>query len=174
MKNFAINFLSILLLGMLLIQCNEEPTPTGVSQDNLLSMSKIIVNEYTFDATLDLEPPYEDCATGEDMQNHGTVKVYIVERITPSGNVLVNGWVDYNAYGEVTLENLGNGDIWTLTNGHNPFHEVIKENGFYVLSYHWNELYKLDNQTLHILLKGHVKIEADGTVTIDRESYTCQ
>ena len=123
---------------------------------------------------LDWDPPYEDCASGQDMQNHGWVLVYTQTKTTPSGNVIISGWVDYHAYQGVTLENLGTGEMWTLTTGHNPFHEVIKENGFYILRYNWNELYKLNKQNLHIHLKGYLKILPDDTVTHDRESYTCR
>ena len=174
MKYLLINFLSLVLIGGFFIHCSDEQTPTGTSQDELSRMQKVIVDEYSFDAILDLDPPYEDCATGEDMQNHGTVKVYIVEKTTPSGNLLITGWVDYNAYSGVTLENLGTGEIWTLTNGHNPFHEVIKENGFYRLHYHWSELYKNSNgENLHIHLKGFFAIDNEGNVTKDLESYNC-
>lgn len=176
MKNLVYFVILAGFLGFFVFGCQDTQSPTEIensSNEGVNSFSKVAVVVDSFDAVLDLEAPYENCVTGEDMQNHGTVRVYLVGRISPSGNETWKGWVDYKRLGGVTLENLGNGDIWTLTNGHNPFHEVYKENGFYVLSYQWSELYKMDNQTLHIHLKGHVKIEPDGTLKIDRESYRC-
>lgn len=179
MKNLLYFVLFLSVLTVFMFYCQQEQNPAEIlgiessSEEGPASLSKVFVVVDSFDAVLDLEPPYENCTTGEDMQNHGTVRAYLVGRVTPSGNEIWNGWVDYDALGGVTLENLGTGEIWTLTNGHNPFHEIYKENGFWVLSYHWSELYKLNNNTLHIQLKGHVKLQPDGTWKIDRESYRC-
>jgi hypothetical protein len=124
---------------------------------------------------MDGEAPYEDCTTGADMKYYGTLLVTISELTNASGNLIIQSWVDYDAFDGVTLKNMDTQEVWTCISGHNPFGEVIKENGFYVLHYHWNELYRSgDGDMLHILLKGHVKIDKDGNVTIDRESYTCR
>ena len=174
MKHLLSYLFSFLILGIIFISCSEQQGPTANNDEAVTPLNKVTVVEYSYLYDMDWDPPYEDCATGEDMKTHGLVEVFIREKTTPSGNLIINGWVDYNYYSGVTLENLGTGDIWTLENGHNPFHEVIKENGFYNLHYHWNELFKLNNQTLHIHLKGHFQILPDGTVTHDRESYTCR
>ena len=173
MKQILSYAIALVFIGVFFISCNDELSPTTSSDEQISSLNKVTVVEYSFPADLGSESPYTDCATGAPMQNHGLVEVFIQEKTTPSGNLIIKGWVDYNYYDGVTLENLFNGDIWTLTNGKNPFNEVIKENGFYKLSYQWSELYKLNKKTLHIHLKGHVKIEPDGTVKIDRESYNC-
>lgn len=161
---------------VLLAACSNPPTTSTVLNDDAAPPAfKADRQESTWEAVMDEEPAYEDCATGEDMQNHGRLLVYETETTLPSGNVILHGWVDYAAFGPVTLEGVTSGDIWTLQNGHNPFGDVSKENGFYMLRYQWSELYKNpDGQTLHIHLKGHFKIDPDGNVTIDRESYTCR
>ncbi len=175
MKHLKLSMLMILLAGGLVLACSEQDGPITAADEYSTEFQKVTVDEYTFDAVLDDEAPYEDCATGAEMQNHGTVCVHVREITTPSNQTIVSAWVDYQAYGGVTLENLDTHEIWTLTSGHNPFGEVIKENGFYMLHYQWNELYKnAGNATLHIHLKGHFTIDKDGNCTIDRESYTCR
>jgi hypothetical protein len=107
------------------------------------------------------------------MQYHGWVLIHFREVTTPSGNLIVNAWVDYT-YDQITLENTVTGEIWTNLNGHNPFGEVMKDNGFYVLHYQWNELYRNEaGELLHIHLKGHFTIDKEGMITHDRESFTC-
>ena len=164
---------SLLLLGSIFIGCSDQQAPTANNDEALPPLSKVVVVEYTFDWDLSFDPPYEDCATGAPMQPHGVIRYYVREVITPSGNILLSAWVDYNAYDGVTLENLDTGDMWTLTNGNSPITNVTKENGFYLAAYHWNELYRLNNQNLHIHAKGHKKFEPDGTVTTNRRTYNC-
>lgn len=156
--------------------CTDQTTsPTALSDDVAAPTFTVDRQEFSSPYDMDWDPPYTDCATGEDMQNHGILLIHIRETTTPSGNVTVHGWVDYDAFGPITLEGLSSGDIWTLNNGHNPFGEVIKDNGFYLLHYQWSELYSNpEGRKLHIHLKGHVKVNPDGTVTINRESYTCR
>jgi len=155
------------------VSCDQQPVAPAADQVAEGPVLKVQRDAYFFDVVLDGEPPYPNCL-GEPMQNHGTVRAYVREKITPSGNLVASGSVDYGYFGEVTLEGLWSGDIYTLQNGHNPWSEVIKENGFYSLAYHWNEQYKNENgDRVHVLLKGHFKVEPDGTVRIDRESYAC-
>ena len=171
-KVFAAGLVALLAFG-----CSDPPTtPTALGDEAVAPAFTVDVLEYTWDLDLGADPPVKDwCGAGEDMQYHGVLLVHVREKTAPSGNLVVSGWVDYDAYGEVTAEGLSSGDIWTLTNGHNPWSEVSKENGFYTLAFHWNELFKNpDGQTLHILHKGHVKIDPAGNVTIDRESHTCR
>jgi hypothetical protein len=98
-----------------------------------------------------------------------------VETTTPSGNLIVRAWVDYTAHGEVTIEGLTSGNIWTLTHGHNPFGEVIKENGFYQLHYQWHEFFTSSiHGDLRVHLKGHVFVDPSGTLRIERETATCR
>ena len=157
----------------LAVSCDQQPVDPTANQTAEGAAFNVQRNAYFFDAVLDAEPPYPDCL-GEPMQNHGTVRAFVSEKTTPSGNLVATGWVDYGYFGEVTLEGLWSGDIYTLQNGHNPWTEVSKDNGFYSLAYHWNEQYKNeDGDRLHVMLKGHYKIEPDGTVRIDRESYRC-
>ena len=92
--------------------------------------------------------------TGALIQYHSFVKIYAKEKTTPSGNWIATGYVDYDAYDGVILENLSTEEIWTLQNGQNPWNEIENHNGSYRLHYHWNELYKLGNQNLHIHLEG--------------------
>jgi hypothetical protein len=166
MKTLIRSF-SLLLLGLMVAGFTATATATP----------PVDVVEYTYDVDLADEPPYQDCSTGEDMQAFGIVRAHVREITTPSGNLIWSGWVDYNAYGGVTLVNQGTGDIWTLTNGTNPFHGVEKVNGFLLIDYNWSELYRGpndDNQNFHVHLKGHIKIKPDGTVTTSRVSYTCR
>ena len=159
------------------VSCDQQPVepPADQMTDQTAEVPafKVERDAYTFDVDLESEPPYPDCL-GEAMKNHGTVKGYVRERTTPSGNLIMSGWVDYQAYGGVTLEGLSSGDIYILRNGHNPWAEMYKENGFWLLAYHWNELYRTqDGKKLNVHLKGHVKLEPDGTWKIARESYRC-
>ena len=173
MKHPFINLLSLLLLGFMFWGCDDQQAPTAVNEEALTTLSKVTVVESILDWDLSLDPPYEDCATGAPMQPHGLIRYYFREVTTPSGNILLSAWVDYNAHDGVTLENLGTGEMWTLTNGNSPITNVTKENGFYLAAYHWNELYRLNNQNFHIHAQGHKKFEPDGTVTTDRRSYNC-
>ncbi len=162
-----------LVMAALLVGCDGQPLEP-VPDEALTPAFKVDRQEYSYLYDLDWDPPYEDCVTGEPMQNHGFLRVHVRETTTPSGNVTVHGWVDYGAFGPVTLEGLWSGVIWTLTNGHNPYGEVIKENGSYLLHYHWNESYSNpDGEKLKIHLKGHMKIDKDGNMTINRHSYRC-
>jgi hypothetical protein len=164
---------AVVLALFVAVSCDQQPVEPATDQVAEDATFKVDRDAYFFDVDLGAEAPYPDCL-GEAMQNQGTVRAYVRERVTPSGNLLVSGWVDYDYFGGVTLVGLSSGDVYTLLNGHNPWSEVIKDNGFYSLAYHWNEQYRNDDgQILHILLKGHVKIEPDGTVKIERESYKC-
>jgi hypothetical protein len=164
---------SLLCLSLLFVSCNDELAPTSVNDEAITPLSKVIVDEYFFEIVLDDEVPFVLCE-GDLMQYHGSVGLYLKEKTTPSGNTIVSGWVDYHAFDGVTLENTFTGAVWTLTNGHNPFGEVIKENGFYVLHYQWHEFYENEEgDKLRVFLKGHVKINPDGTVSIERETVRC-
>jgi hypothetical protein len=165
--------LSLLLLGFIFWGCDDQQPSTAATDEALTPLSKVNVVEYSFDYNLDWDDPYEGCANGQPMQQHGWLRYHVRETTTPSGNILLSAWVDFNALGGVTLENLVTGEIWTLTNGNNPITNVTKENGFYLAAYHWNELYRLNNQNFHLHVKGHKKFEPDGTVTTDRRSITC-
>jgi hypothetical protein len=53
--------------------------------------------------------------------------------------------------------------------------EVTKENGFYLLHYQWNEHYSncWTGARLNVHVKGHMKINKDGDVTIERHEVKC-
>ncbi len=175
MKRIAFTLIPALLIGVLVLSCSDLESPTASPDASVNPLSKVNVVEYSFPVTMDYEPPYQNCSTNAPMKNYGTVRVHIRELTTPSNNLIVTGWVDYNAFNGVTLKNMSTNEIWTLVTGINPFGEVIKENGYYMLHYQWSELYKnSSNATFHIHLKGHIKIDNNGHWTIDRESYTCR
>lgn len=174
------SLLSLLLIVML-TGCGETMITESaeiISSPDLeqapTSLSKVDTYEDIWVYDLDDAPPYDDCSTGAPMQNHGFLEIHDVYKTTPSGHTIISSWVDYDALGGVTLENLVTGEIWTLVNGHNPATYLYHANGSFMLAYQWTDLYKLDKRTLHIHLKGHIKINADGTVEINRESYTCR
>lgn len=173
MRHFLSKSFLLLLIGSFFIQCSDQQSPTSISNESNTLLDKVTVTEYNFDYDLDTDPPYTDCVTGMSMQNHGVVIVYVRELTTPSGNWIATGYVDYNAYGGVTLENMSTNDIWTLQNGHNPWNEIENHNGGYRLHYHWNEVYKLGNQNLNLHLKGFFTIDHNGNVTKDLETYSC-
>jgi hypothetical protein len=173
MKNWLKCFFCLLLLGCVIISCNDQQAPTAIGDATNTTLNKVTVVEYSFDYDLDTDPPYTDCVTGASMQNHGVVIVYVREITTPSGNWIASGYVDYDAYGGVTLENTSTNEIWTLENGQNPWNEIEKHNGSYRLHYHWNEVYKSGNQNLHIHLKGFFAIDSEGNITRDLETYSC-
>jgi hypothetical protein len=173
MKHLLSFLISLLLLGNIFIGCNDQQAPTASTDEAVTHLNKVTVVEFAFDWNLDWDDPYEECATGAPMQPHGLIRYHVREVTTPSGNILLSAWVDYNAGEGVTLENLQTHEIWTLINGNSPITNVTKENGFHVAAYHWNELYRLNNQNLHIHVQGHKKFEPDGTVTTDRRSYNC-
>lgn len=151
---YLLNFtLPLLLLAVVFVSCNDEIAPTAINDEAITSLSKVIVDEYFFEIVLDDEVPFVLC-DGDLMQYHGRVGLHLKEKTTPSGNTIVSGWVDYHAFDLVTLENTVTEASWTLTNGHNPFGEVIKENGFYVLHYQWHEFYENeDGEKLRFSLK---------------------
>jgi hypothetical protein len=173
MKHLLSYLISLLLLGIISWGCSDQQAPTANTDEAITPLSKVTVDEYSFDYELNEEDIYDNCANGQPMQPHGWLRYHVRETTTPSGNILLSAWVDFNALGGVTLENVGTGEMWTLTNGNSPITNVTKENGFYVAAYHWNELYRLNNQNFHIHAQGHKKFEPDGTVTTDRRSYNC-
>lgn len=173
MRNSAGYIFLLLFLGIIFLGCSDPQAPTAVSSDTDLTLNKGSVVEYSFDYDLDTDPPYTNCVTGEPMQNHGIVKVYVREMTTPSGNWIGSGYVDYEAYGAVTLENTTTSEIWTLKNGQNPWSEIENHNGSYRIHYHWNEVYSMGNQNLHIHLQGFFSIDSDGNITRDLETYDC-
>ena len=87
----VLSLMLIILLGGFFISCNEEPLTTAAMNDSQSPIAKVSVVEDYFDYNLDLDLPNTDCATGEDMQNHGWVRVFIRETTTPSGNITQNG-----------------------------------------------------------------------------------
>jgi hypothetical protein len=153
------------------VSCDQppvEPVDADVASD--LPAFKVDRADCSFVVDLGTEIPY-DC-TDELLQPQGLVLVNCAEKTTPSGNTIVSAHVDYEAFDGVYLDGLT--DVWTNTNGHNPFGEVIKDNGFYQLHYHWHEFYRnQDGERLKVHLKGHFAIAPDGTVKIDREVLSC-
>ena len=172
MKHLLSYLFSVLLLGSTFIGCSDQQTPTDGNDEVLTPLSKVTVVEYTFEYDLGDEDPYEDCA-GEDMQLHGNVLVHVRETTTPSGNTIVSGWVDYE-FDQITMVGLTSGDIWMLTKGFNPFHEVYKESGAYLLNFQWHEFYSNEyGDKRRAFVTGHLHIDADGHVTSERESIRC-
>ena len=173
MKHLLINFLSLMLLGSLFIQCSEEQSPTAANDETNTSLDKVTIIEDTFDYNYEGSLPYEDCVTGAQMLNYGIIKAYYRAIITPSGKYIESGHVDYNAYGEVTLENLSTGEIWTLQNGTNPWIYIEHQNGGVLLHYLWQEVYKSGNQVLNLHLQGFFTINPNGIITKNLETYFC-
>jgi hypothetical protein len=169
----AILIAASLVMGALLVGCGGQPLELEPVPDEALTpLFKVTVDEDTYEYDLGNELPYEDCA-GEDMQTHGKILVHVREMTTPSGNLIVSGWVDYT-FEQITVEGLSTGEIWTLTNGFNPFHEVIKEDGSYFLHYQWHEFYtNEDGEKLRAFVNGNYQIDQDGNVRIERESVRC-
>jgi hypothetical protein len=172
MKNFLGYVLSVLLMGGIFLSCSDQEAPTA-NDKALTPFNKVTVVEYTFDYDLDLDPPTTDCLTGVPMQAHGIILFYVKEITTPSGNWIASGYADYNAYGDITFENTVTGEVWTLKNGKNPWNEISKHNGAYRLHFHWNELYKLNNQNLNVHSQGYFTVDKDGNVTKDIFTYRC-
>jgi hypothetical protein len=153
-------------------QESNQSEPGSVPDEGPTPPSKIVVHEFYWDWNLDWDDPFE-CG-GDLWQGHGWIRIHIVEKIMPSGNVIMNGWIDYKAHQGVTIEKLGTGEIWTLISGNNPLGAVEKENGFYIHFYHTNELYRRPNSDdIHNHCKGYFKQLPDGTVTHYRNSCTC-
>ena len=171
MKTLKCAFVLLALFCLSLVGCDSQPVEP-VSDEALNSLSKVNRVEYTFEYDLGDEDPYEDCA-GEDMQLHGKVLVYVRETTTPSGNLVVSGWVDYK-FEPITMEGLTSGDIWTLTKGFNPFHEVYKENGAYLLNFQWHEFYSNEyGDKRRAFVTGHYHVGPDGNVMNERENIRC-
>lgn len=173
MKHLLIFLFSILLIGGLFIQCGDQEAPTSTGEESKATLNKVSVVEYSYDYDGDWDPPLTNCVTGALMQYHGVVKVYVRDLMTPSGNWIETGYVDYNAYDGVTLENLSTGEIWTCQNGQNPFNIIEKNNGAFRLHGHWNEVYKLGNQTLNLHLKSWFTVDKNGNLTKNIETYFC-
>lgn len=173
MKNFWGNCISVFLIAAVLISCNEQLTPVEGNNGSDESLGKVTIELLTFPYVLDNDPPYTDCVTGDPMQNHGTVMVYVRVITRPNGSWSAKGWIDHYAFGGVTLENTETGDVWTLEHATNPSNEVYKENGFYRFHYHWNERYTLNGQNLHIHFKGYYAEDSQGNITKDVYEYMC-
>ncbi len=173
MKHFLSYMIFLTITVIILISCGDQQAPTANTDEDINSLSKVTVVEYTFDYDFSLDPPITDCVTGAPMQGHGIILFYVKEITTPSGNWIATGHADYNAYGGVTLENTVTGEVWTLQNGINPWNEIAKHNGAYRLHYHWNELYKLNNQNLHIHSQGYFTVDMGGNITKDIFTYRC-
>jgi hypothetical protein len=174
MKHLFIYPLFVLMMGFIFWGCSDQQSPTAIDEE-VSSLSKVDRVEYTVDLDLATLPPYEGCP-GEDFQPYGLIKVHVVETTTPSGNFIVNGYTDYFADEDgVWIEGLTSGDIWTLYKANNPWHEFIKENGYYLLKYQWHEWYRNDvtGETLRVFVKGHVLVTPKGGLKIEREITRC-
>ena len=164
-------YLRFMLVPLLFVACTDtQPVAPDI---DIAPSFKVDRFDLTFDYDVSQDPPY-DCGTGELLFYEGTVLVHVGGKITPSGNVITGGGVDYNAYGDITLVGETTETVWTLTSGRNPFHDVEKENGFYVLHYRFNEHYVNEaGERIRVNLKGYFRVDKDGVETF-RESYTCQ
>lgn len=180
MKSFLIFLCSLLFFGCIFLGCGDQQAPTSLNNELNTTLDKVIIEEGSFEFNYDDAdgegnpfPPYTDCVTGASMQNHGRVEAHYRIVITPSGIYKETGHVDYNAYGEVTLENLSTGEVWTLQNGTNPWSWIEYHNGSFRFHYLWNEIYRSGNQVLNLHLQGFFTIDHNGNVTKSLESYSC-
>jgi hypothetical protein len=164
---------SILLIGGLYIQCNDQKAPTSTGDESITTLNKAIIDEGEFDYDFEPDAPYSNCVTGALMKNHGVLKLYFKAIITPSGTYKETGYVDYNAYGGITLENLSTGEIWTLQNGTDHWSWIEFHNSSFRYHYLWNELYKLGNHNLHIHSQGYFAVDKNGNVTRVVENISC-
>ena len=165
--------LSFTLLGSIFFSCSEQQAPTAIVEESNTTLDKVIIINDSFDYDYVESLPYTDCVTGASMQNHGIIKANYKIIMTPSGHYIETGHVDYNAYGDVTLENLSTGEIWTLQNGTNPWSWIEYANGSFRFHYLWNEVYKLGNQVLNLHLQGFFTVDQNGNVTKNLETYSC-
>ncbi len=160
-----------LLATALLAGCAGEPLEP-MPDEALTPVFKVDQQEFSFPYDLADEDPIIEC-NGELMQPHGTLFINIREMAAPSGNLIVSGRVDYGD--DVWLEGLESGEVWTLTHSLNPFGEVYKENGFYVLHFQIHEWYtnpELDKR--QVRWWGNTKVDKNGNLTIYRENITCK
>jgi hypothetical protein len=151
--------------------CDGEPFEP-VPDDALTPIYKVDRQEYSFPYDLDDEDPIIEC-NGELMQPHGTLLINIRAMAAPSGNLIVSGRVDYGD--DVWLEGLESGEVWTLSHSLNPYGEVYKENGFYVLHFHIHEWYT--NPELgkrQVRWWGNTKVDKNGNPELYRETIACK
>ncbi len=176
-----------LLLAIVLVGCSETlPTESLVAEtesaqiaayDAATSLAKAERQEYSILYDLEDEEPFIECR-GELMKFHGVLTINIREQTTPSGNLLVRGWIDYGD--DHWAEGTESHNVWTLRKGLNPYTETLKgefysEEDFWVQN--WTIIEWYENPELGDLkLKwwGHLKFDKDGNFTIYRDNVTCK
>jgi hypothetical protein len=174
-----------LLLMASLIGCDQaRPTENEISGPSVLkavagptSLSKAERQEYSFTFDLEDEEPFIECR-GELMAFHGIVTINIREQTTPSGNLLVRGWVEYSddQWAEGTVSQ----DVWTLRKGLNPYTETLKgdfysEEDFWVQNWQILEWYQNEDLgKLKIQWWGGLKFDKDGDMALYRDRVTCK
>jgi len=126
---------------------------------------------YTISYDLQDEEPFFVCR-GELVEGYGILLIHITETTTPSGNLIVKGWVEYPD--DVRMVGTVTGVVWTQKKGINPFVEVIKGD-FYMQRFMIHEWYtNPDLGRLQARWWGGFKYDKDGELTIYREALLCE
>jgi len=181
----TISALLPVVLVVALVGCDQaDPVETSVSSVSMLKSetgetlaSKAERQEYSFTFDLEDEEPFITCR-GELMAFHGIVTINVREQTTPSGNLLVRGWVEYSE--DHWAEGIDSHDEWTLRKGLNPYTETLKgdfysEEDFWVQNWQileWYENPELGNLKIHWW--GGLKFDKDGDMTLYRDRVTCK
>lgn len=123
------------------------------------------------------EEPFIECR-GELMSFHGVLAIHVTEVETPSGNLLVRGWVEYP--GDGWAEGVDSGTIWMRRKGLNPYTETLKGNwysGEDFWSQSWTIIEWYENEEagrMKVMWWGGFNMADDGTVRVENDRITCR
>lgn len=126
---------------------------------------------------LSTEEPWIECH-GELMQFHGVLQIHITEVETPSGNLLVRGWVEYPEDGYAIGTESGN--RWERRKGLNPYTETLRgewysEEDFWAQSWQIIEWYTSDEHgKFKVHWWGTFHVDDEGNVMVYRDNLTCR
>jgi hypothetical protein len=174
-----------LFIIVALVGCDQgSPTETSVPSVSILKadaesslLAKAERQDFVFTFDLEDEEPFITCRE-ELMAFHGIVTINVAETTTPSGNLLVRGWVEYSD--DQWAEGTESHDVWTLRKGLNPYTETLKgdfysEEDFWVQNWQILEWYENPELgKLKIQWWGGLKFDKDGDMTLYRDRVTCK
>jgi len=166
-KVFAAGLVALVAFG-----CSDPPTTATALGDEAVAPAFMADRaEYSFPYDLQDEDPFLVCR-GELVEGYGILTIHIREVTTPSGNLLVRGWVEYP--GDSYMIGTESGVVWTFKKGLNPFTETYKGQ-FYRQNWMITEWYtNPDLGQLRVRWWGGFKYDKDGNLTINRDNLTCE
>jgi len=176
-SSFFVPLLAILTLVMaaMFVGCDRQPLES-VPDEALTPLSKGNWVEETVEISIEPFEEYIDCI-GEMVTWHGSWYFITRTMITPSGNEVWHFSTGYDTPTPLRFVGQASAKVWTQRNGESYGGSITKPRGTaYTFHFQGNEFYTTQNGVrLHVHWTGRVMIDANGTVTQNRDawSYSC-